>query len=86
MKAFEENVINLIEEMVDIFQEKAQSKQISERIVRGRKPASASDFEEYLAKLVEKHTPEDIYIKVDSPLSFKAPSVKRKKRSIQILL
>lgn len=65
--------------MVDVFQRKKASKRISERIIRGRASASASEFEEELARLIEKHTPHDILIFVDSPISYRPADAKRAK-------
>lgn len=79
MDSFESSVIQVIENMVYTFKRKAKAKEISERIKRGRKATSASEFEEELAKLFEKHTPETVSFLVDYPLSFNTPLCTRAK-------
>lgn len=79
MDNFNKDIIRLIENMVEVFQRKKEGKRISERITRGRASASASEFEEELARLIEKHTPEDINIFVDTPISYRPKEAKRAK-------
>jgi hypothetical protein len=79
MSMFKHDVVQLVENMVEVFQRKKESKRISERITRGRASASASEFEDELARLIEKHTPEDILIFVDSPISYRPADAKRAK-------
>jgi len=80
MDSFESSVIQVIENMVDTFKRKAAARKISERIRRGRRSASSGEFEEELAKLLEKQTPKGISFLVDYPLSFKISSDKKAKR------
>lgn len=76
---FNNDTAELISCMVKTFQDKKLGKQISSRITRGRASASSNEFEEGLAKLIEKNTPEDIKILVDYPISYRLPTVQRAK-------
>lgn len=71
MNTFDDDVIQLIGNMVVVFQQKKEAKKISERIRRGRSSASAGEFEDELAKLIEQHTPKDVDLLVDFPLSYR---------------
>ena len=79
MNSFNRDVAQLIDVMVGVFQKKKRGKFLTERIQRGRARASANEFEEELSRLFEKHTPTDIQVLVDFPLSFEKPSLKRVK-------
>ena len=68
--SFKKDVVDLIRAMVKVFKNKKKNKDISNRIQRGRASASASVFEEELAKLIEKYTPKHIELLVDYPFSF----------------
>jgi len=76
---FNEDTAELISCMVKTFQDKKLGKRISGRITRGRASASSNDFEEGLARLIEKNTPDDIKILVDYPISYRLPTVQRAK-------
>ncbi len=77
MNNFAADVVRLIEHMVEAFQRKKRGKKITARIERGRASASSSDFEEGLAKLIEDHTPKDLEIRVDFPISYRPQSSNR---------
>lgn len=70
MKKFNKDLVELISEMVNVFQGKKENKRITDRIQRGRSPASADEFENKLAKLVAAHTKEEFRIYVDYPISY----------------
>lgn len=79
MSNFAADVVHLIGDMVETFQRKKRGKKITVRIERGRASASSSDFEEGLAKLIQEHTPKDIKIWVDCPISYRLRSSRRAK-------
>jgi len=65
---FKTEVIWVIERMTRLFQSK-KNKKLSTRITRGRSTASSNEFEEEIAKLIEKNTNHKLIIYVDYPLS-----------------
>lgn len=66
----EVEVRNLLEEMVELFQERKKSKKISERSHRGRAISAANEFEGKIAVLLEKALPDKYSFLVDYPLSY----------------
>lgn len=80
MSAFENDVVELVHNMLHVFNRKREHKCISNRICRGRAPSSGPEFEEELAKLVEKHTPDDVNLLIDFPLSFRPYSAAKTRR------
>lgn len=70
MNTFEDDVVKLVDNALQMFMRRKSARSVLNRIRRGQAPSSAPEFKEELAKLVEKHTSEDINLIIDFPLNF----------------
>jgi len=71
MSSFNNDVVNIIQSMVNIFQKNKHEKNISCRIERGRAPSASADFENLFAKFIENQTNDNIRIFVDFAFRYK---------------
>lgn len=77
----EKELMNLLQDIVELFQSRKRAKKISKRIQRGRAQSIASEFEDRFARFLEMVLPEKYSILVDYPLSYEIDGRKRRKTS-----
>lgn len=77
MNTFEDDVVKLVDNALQMFMRRKSARSVLNCIRRGQAPSSAPEFKEELAKLVEKHTSEDINLIIDFPLNFQVPSANK---------
>jgi len=77
----DQEIKDLLEKTVELFQERKISKRVSERIQRGRAVSIASEFEERFAILLERVLPANYLVLIDYPISYTVDDRKRRKTS-----
>ncbi len=79
-KEFKNSIITVVEKMVASYRHNKEGKVFAEgRIVRGRSVSISSDFELNMAEAILGCLPENYIILIDTPLSYRVSSERRKK-------